>query len=173
MRTASVIAGIAFMVLGTGIVGVAFAQPSAPADSNQDGSIGADMLADIELTRAAIQVRRQALVTAIMDLEAKEADAFWPLYREYRLAMAKVNDRFVKLVVAYLQKYDELTDADAGRMLNESLGIDRARNEVKKKYVSRFREALPARKVARFFQADNKLDAIINADLARVIPLAR
>src|SRR2546422_7462264 len=39
--------------------------------------------------------RSQALVTAAMDLESKEADAFWPLYREYRMAMATVNDRFV------------------------------------------------------------------------------
>jgi hypothetical protein len=30
-----------------------------------------------------------------------------------------------------------------------------------------------ARKVMRFFQVDNKLDAIINAELAAEIPLAR
>jgi hypothetical protein len=118
-------------------------------------------------------VKRQALVTAAMDLEAPEADIFWPLYREYRLEMAKVNDRFVKLLVAYMQSYDELSDAEATRLMNEYLAIERARNGVKTKYVPRFREKLPPRKVARFFQVDNKLDAIINADLASVIPLAR
>ena len=53
----------------------------------------AEITSDVELTRAAIQVRRQPLVTAAMDLEPKEDEAFWPLYREYRSAVAKVNDK--------------------------------------------------------------------------------
>jgi len=172
------VAGIALVVLGTGGVGTAVAQSPATADSKatdatQDSAAAGELTGDIELTRAAIQVRRQALVTAAMDLQAQEADIFWPLYREYRLAMAKVNDRFVKLLVAYMQNYDELSDVEAARIMDEYLAIERARNGVKTKYVPRFREKLPARKVARFFQFDNKLDAIINADLASVIPLAR
>lgn len=177
------VAGIALVVLGTGGVkaGVAQAPPTADskavdskaAEGQQDSAAAGELTGDIELTRAAIQVRRQALVTAAMDLQAPEAEIFWPLYREYRLAMVKVNDRFVKLLVGYMQNYDELTDAHATRIMDEYLAIERARNGVKAKYVPRFREKLPARKVARFFQVDNKLDAIINADLASVIPLAR
>ena len=132
-----------------------------------------DMLSDIELTRATIQVRRQALVTAVMDLEATEAEAFWPVYREYRLAMARVNDRYVKLVVTYLDTYEKLADDTAVGMLNEYLGIERARSDVKGEFIPRFRKVLPARKVARFFQIDNKLDAVIAADMAKLIPLAK
>jgi hypothetical protein len=150
----------------------AFGQaPSTTATPEDKPEI--DLTSDIELTRAAIQVRRQAIVTAAMDLESKEAEVFWPLYREYRLAMATVNDRFVKLVVGYLDSHDTLTDEGATKILDEYLSIDRARNDVKRKYVSRFGKRLPARKVARFFQVDNKLDAVINAELARLIPLAR
>lgn len=171
------VAAIALAVLGTGDVGTAVAQAPAPdstaTDSKQDSAAAGDLTGDIELTRAAVQVRRQALVTAAMDLQAPEAEIFWPLYREYRLAMATVNDRFVKLLVGYMQNYDELTDAEAARIMDEYLAIERARSGVKAEYVPRFSEKLPARKVARFFQVDNKLDAIINADLARVIPLAR
>ena len=171
-------AGIALVLLGTGGVGAAVAQaPATPdstrADSTQESAAAGELTGDIELTRAAIQVRRQALVTAAMDLQAPEAEIFWPLYREYRVAMAKVNDRFVKLLVGYMQNYDELTDAEAARIMDEYLAIERARNGVKTKYVPRFRDKLPARKVVRFFQFDNKLDSIINADLAGVIPLAR
>jgi len=125
------------------------------------------------LTRAAIQVRRQALVTVVMDLGPKEADVFWPLYREYRAEMAKVNDRFVKLLLGYLDNYDTLTDDAASRLLDEYLSIDRARNSVKSKYVPRFGKLIPAKQVARFFQIDNKLDAVINAELAQLVPLAR
>jgi hypothetical protein len=177
MKNTSVVVGIALMVLGASDVGAAFAQappaPESSKESSKDSAAEGNLVGEIELTRAAIQVRRQALVTAAMDLQAPEADIFWPLYRDYRTAMAKVNDRFVKLVIGYMQKYDELTDADAVRLMDEYLGIERARNSVKAKYVPLFREKLPARKVARFFQVDNKLDAIINADLAAMIPLTR
>jgi hypothetical protein len=172
-----IVAAIALVFLGTASLRSALAQtpatPDKPADSKQDSAAAGELMGDIELTRAAVQVKRQALVTAAMDLQAPEADIFWPLYREYRLAMAKVNDRFVKLLVDYMKNYDELSDAQATRLMDEYLSIERARSGVKAKYVPRFREKLPARKVARFFQVDNKLDAIINADLASVIPLAR
>ena len=147
------------------------AAPPAPA-AVSDGERG-DMLSDVELTRAAIQVRRQALVTSVMDLDAKEAEAFWPLYREYRAAMATVNDRYVKLVVAHLDTYKALSDDAATGMLKEYLSIERARTDVKSEYVPRFGKVITAKKVARFFQVDNKLDAVINADMARLIPLAR
>ncbi len=132
-----------------------------------------DITSEIELTRTAIQARRQALVTSAMDLEPKEAEAFWPLYREYRAEMMKVNDRFVKLVTSYLESYDNLSDQQAIRMLDDYLAIEKARTSVKTKYVPRFRKVLPARKTARFFQVENKLDALINAQLAADIPLVR
>ena len=144
-----------------------------PAPAEKPAIDEGDLAGDVELTRAAIQVARQSFVTSVMDLEPKEAEVFWPLYRDYRLAMARVNDRFVKLLSTYLQNYDNLTDESATKLLDEYLSIERARNSVKTQFVSRFRKQLPSRKVARFFQVDNKLDAILNADLARIVPLAR
>ncbi len=156
--------------------GGALAQTAAPQPAPQmktDDLLQGDITSDIELTRASIQVRRQALVTAAMDLAPKDADVFWPLYREYREEMAKVNDRFVRLLTGYLENYDSLTDEAARKMLDEYLSIDRARNGVKSTFVPRFGKVIPAKQVARFFQIDNKLDAVINAELAKLIPLAR
>ena len=181
MVTEAVIAfALALLTLGTA-TGTALAQTptTSPAPEGKTATeskpddIQGDITGDIELTRAAIQVRRQAIVTAAMDLEPKEADLFWPLYREYRTAMAQVNDRLVRLLVGYLESYESLSDAAATKMLNEYLSIERARTSVKTKYVPRFTKMIPSRKVARFFQVDNKLDAVINADLAYLIPLAR
>ena len=145
------------------------AQP--PASTPQDTE--ADLTSDLELTRASIQLRRQAIVTAVMDLTPKEAETFWPLYREYRLEMAKVGDRISKLVVQYAEQYDTLTNEQASKIMNEWLSVEKARTSVKGKYVSRFQKIMPAKKVMRFFQADNKLDAVLLAELASVVPLAR
>lgn len=165
--------GVALLALTSG-EWRAWAQTSPPAAQEQKAADETDdMTSEVELTRAAIQVRRQALVTAVMDLESKEAEAFWPLYREYRQEMAKIGDRFVKLLNTYLQSYQTLTDDQAKKILDEYLSIERGRNSVKSKYVGKFTKVLPAKKVARFFQIDNKMDAVINAELAQTIPLAR
>jgi DNA-directed RNA polymerase subunit F len=148
------------------------AQPpgaSAPQPADQDE----DLTSDLALTRASIQLRRQAIVTSVMDLAPKEAETFWPLYREYRMEMAKVGDRVSKLLVDYAGQYDTLTDEQAKKIMNEWLSIEKAKMNVKGKYVSKFQKILPARKVMRFFQADNKLDAMLTAQLASVVPLAR
>jgi hypothetical protein len=141
---------------------------AAPSDS-----VSSDMLDEIALTRAAIQTRRQAIVTAAMDLTAPESQAFWPLYRDYRNDMAKVDDRLVDLVVAYVGNYKSLTDETATKLLKDYLDIERERLNVKNQYVPRFLGVLPAVKVARFYQIDNKLDKKIQGELAAEIPLAR
>jgi len=141
---------------------------STPQESDQD-----DLTSDLALTRASIQLRRQAIVTSVMDLTPTESQAFWPLYREYRVEMAKVGDRVQKLLVDYTGQYDTLTDEQAKKIMKEWISIENAKMSVKSKYVSRFQKIMPARKVMRFFQADNKLDAVLNAQLASVVPLAR
>jgi hypothetical protein len=169
--------GLAVSVAGW----VAAQQPAAPAQppAQQPGASAPqqsepeDLTSDIALTRASIQLRRQTIVTSVMDLTPTESQAFWPLYREYRIDMAKVGDRVSKLLVDYAAQYDTLTDDQAKNIMKEWLSIEKAKMDVKGKYVSRFQKILPARKVMRFFQADNKLDAVLNSQLASVVPLAR
>jgi hypothetical protein len=172
MRAATIATGLLVVLVASG-TGHAQTSVTPPSTDSPARETNGDITGEIELTRSAIQVRRQALVTAAMDLQSKEAEAFWPLYRDYRLEMAKVNDRYVKLLVAYLESYDSLTDESAARLVKEYLGIERDRTKVKTNFVPRFTKVMPAKKVARFFQVDNKLDAMINADLAAMVPLIR
>lgn len=157
---------------------LAFAQAPAPGQEAKPQEAKPqeakpDVTSDIELTRAVIQIKRQAFVTRAMDLKEAEAQAFWPLYRDYRTEMFKVNDRYVTALGTYLDNYDNLSDQLADKLLNEYLSIEKARLDVKAKYVPRFRKVMPSKKVARFFQVDNKLDVLINAELASEIPLVR
>lgn len=162
------------LMIGLGLVSaplgasLAWAQASAPSQEAKP-----DVTSDIELTRAVIQIKRQAIVTRAMDLNEAEAQAFWPQYREYRTEMFNVNDRYVTALVTYLDNYENLSDQLAEKLLNDYLSIEKARLDVKVKYVPRFRNVMPSKKVARFFQVDNKLDVLINAELASEIPLVR
>lgn len=126
---------------------------------------------EIELTRSIIQTQRQAIVTAAMQLTGEESQTFWPLYHEYRAAMRKVDDRSVGLINSYAESFDTMTDEIAETMLKEFMSIRQAELDVTRKYLKRFQKILPANKVARFFQLENKLDSVIDFELASEIPL--
>jgi hypothetical protein len=149
---------------------LALAQQPAPPAAVETQK---EALEDIQLTRAVIQVERQAIVTQAMDLTPEEMETFWPLYREYRLEAVKIGDRVVALILRYAAAYDELTDATADKLVGDFVKIEQARANLKAKFLPRFKKVLPAKKVARFYQVENKLDIAILAEMADSIPLAR
>ncbi len=159
-------AGVLLLGLSQGALAQQPAQPQAD-------EARAQALEDIQLTRTAIQVERQALVTKAMDLTPEEMQGFWPLYRQYRLEAAKVGDRIVALIATYADNYEQLTDPVADKLLTEFVSIEKERAHLKAKYLPKFKKVLPARKVARFYQLENKLDITILAEMAEQIPLAR
>jgi hypothetical protein len=128
---------------------------------------------DIQLTRVAINAERQALVTRAMDLTPEEMQGFWPLYRQYRLEAIKVGDRIVALMTTYADNYETLTHGVADKLLTEFVSIEKERARLKAKYLPKFKKVLPPRKVARFYQIENKMDIAILAEMAENIPLAR
>jgi len=128
---------------------------------------------DIALTRAQIQTERQAIIADAMKLTEDESLVFWPAYRDYRVDMARLGDRLVKVITEFAAADANLTDEQATRLLDEYLDIKAKDISVKKKYVGVFRKLLPAPKVTRFFQLENKLDAVVNFELAATIPLTR
>jgi polyhydroxyalkanoate synthesis regulator phasin len=137
------------------------------------GRVFAQTATDIELTRANIQHARQAIIAEAMPLTEEESLAFWPAYRDYRLEIARVDDRLVKLITEFVNAGATLTDEQANRMTDEMLSIKAAKVAVRQKYVKKFRTLLPPVKVARFFQLENKLDAVVEYDLAQTIPLTQ
>ena len=133
----------------------------------------AQTASDIALTRAEIQTARQAILAESLNLTDDEALAFWPVYRDYRVDMARLGDRLVKVITEFVPNADKLSDEQATRLLDEFLDIKADDVSVKKKYAGTFRKLLPAPKVTRFFQLENKLDAVIRYELAATVPLAR
>ena len=126
----------------------------------------------LEVTRQAVESQRRVLVSGALPLTDAEANAFWPLYDAYEKERRPLDERANKLVADFLAGASSLTDAQAKAMVEEALGIDEGKLRVRRGYLGRMLKAIPPRKVARFFQIDNKLDAVVRADISRHIPLA-
>lgn len=132
-----------------------------------------DAATALEITRGDIQADRKALVALNLTLTEAQAAEFWPLYREYRAEMEKVGDGLMALITDFAKNYDTLSDEQANKMVESYLGFDDDANDLREKYRSRFGKIIPGKSVMRFYQIENKLDAIVMMDLVQQIPLAK
>ncbi len=126
-----------------------------------------------EIDIAAARAQRKAIVAANMQLTDQEAKSFWPLYEAYEAKMDKLDDRHAEEIKEYAKHYETLTDKDAKKKLDEVMAIKQARLNVQKQYIPKFTAVLSPIKVTRFFQIDNKLRAMVQCDIAQIVPLAR
>jgi hypothetical protein len=128
---------------------------------------------DIEVMLELVQVERKAVVAQNMELTAEESEAFWPVYNDYAQKLRELNQRDAKLVIDYAEAFTTLTDEKAAELLKEAQAIDKQRVKIRTRYAKKLRKVLPARKAARAYQVETKIDAIIEFDMARSIPLVR
>ncbi len=128
---------------------------------------------DIELSKSIIQTQRKAIVANNMNLTEQESKQFWQVYGSYREEMKVVMDRAFDVIQKYAKDYnsDTLTDEKALILIKDWMAVLKKKLKIKEKYLSRFDKALPSKKVMRFFQVDSKLDAIVDAGIAKEIPL--
>ena len=125
-----------------------------------------------QLDIAAARAQRKATVGANMNLTPDEAGKFWPVYDAYEAKMDRIEDRHVRELKDFAAKYQSFTDADAAKKLDEVMAIQQARLDAQKEFVPRFQAVVSQVKVTRFYQIDNKIQALIQCDIAQLVPLA-
>jgi len=160
---------VRFLALTVALAGLLSSAPLA-AQVNEKF---ADHAGEIELLRSMAQTERQAVVAGNLTLTAEEGQRFWPLYNEYRSDVSAVQNKRVKVITDYAAKYETLTDGDARKLLDEYLGYQTATLKLRERYVGKFSKVLPGTKLARFFQIENKLDALTDLTIASNIPLTK
>lgn len=127
--------------------------------------------ATLEILRDTIRANKKALVAVNLGLTDAEAKTFWPVYDRYEAELKAVHDRLVKVVEDYTAHYRSLSDARARALAEDYLAVEEDRAKVRRAYFADFVQAVPAKKAARFYQIENKMDAVLRYDLAAAIPV--
>lgn len=153
---------LALVLTGPLLVSLALAQGD-PAFADLDQAT--------EEARSVLQTERKTLVAQGLALSVAEEKAFWPVYDRYMAELKTAGDLRVKVVTDYAASYDDLSEDTARELLANSLKYQEKILDIRKGYVRKFRKVLPAITLARFYQIENKIDAITNFVLAREIPL--
>jgi len=130
---------------------------------------------DMQILRDKIKADKKLLVASNMQLTESEAKAFWPVYEQYQQDLTAINQRIAKLIEDYAGDYrgNTLTDEKAMKLVNESVAIEKAEAGLKESYIPKLSKVLPAKKVARYIQIENKIRALVKYELAGGIPLVQ
>jgi uncharacterized protein YwgA len=153
---------IAVLVLSFLLMGQTHAQESTPMT--------------MDILRDKIKADKEVLVATNLHLTDAEAKHFWVLYGPYQKELGEIDQRLASTIKSYADAYEagkgEISNDTAKKLLADALAVDEAEVKLRQLYAAKLDKVLPATKVARYLQIENKIRAIVKFDLAAVIPLA-
>jgi signal transduction histidine kinase len=126
---------------------------------------------DLPVLVDTIRANRKALVAVNLNLTGEEAAKFWPLYDRYEQEISATGDRLLAIIEDYTAHFRDLANDKALQLIEDYLAVEADRLKVRRAYLGEFAKILPGRTVARFYQIENKMDAVIRYDLASTIPV--
>jgi Spy/CpxP family protein refolding chaperone len=153
---------------GIGIVAALALALTASSASTQEKPAN-----NMQILAEKLKADKKLVVANNMGLTESEAQAFWPIYDAYQKDLAQLNGQLYKLIETYAGYYNSstLTDAKAKELTDGTIAIETAELELKKSYLPKLYAVLPAVKVARYIQIENKIRAIVKYQIAAEVPL--
>ena len=148
------------VIVGAMMVAVpAFAEP--PSDTN------------MEILKEKLKADKKLFVASNMDLTDAEAKQFWPLYDSYQKELDGINKQLGQTIKDYADAFNKgnIPNDTAKKLLGEVLSVEEQEVKLKRTYAEKLGKVLPATKVARYIQIENKIRSLIKFELAQQIPL--
>jgi hypothetical protein len=120
-----------------------------------------------------VKADKKLLVASNMGLSEEEGKKFWPLYGEYQKELEHLNHSLGKTIKEYADAFNKgpLSNDQAKKLMDEAIAVEQAEVKLKRTYVDKIGKVLPAAKTARYMQIENKIRALLKAELAKEIPL--
>ena len=145
----------------------------APRQADAKETTTLNLTAYAELLRSDVRAQKVAIITEVMNFTEAEDKAFWPIYREFDLEMAKLGDERVAMIAEYARNYSNLTDAMADKLAGQALDLEARRQALKAKYFDRLKTALSPRTALRFLQVEHQLLLLIDLQISAALPIVK
>ena len=154
---------VVLLVFALCVMTPVFAQ-SAPADKPSD---------NMQVLREKIKADKKLLVAANMQLTESEAKGFWPVYEAYQKDLDILTKRTIEMIDSYNKAWNKgsLDNKKAQKLTSDFLALQKDEANHMQAYAAKLSNVLPATKVARYLQIENKIRAILRYEAAYEIPL--
>ena len=125
----------------------------------------------IEVARDILNTEKKAAVAEAMMLTEDVSGKFWEMYNEYQAKLYPIHTKRVNLIKDYAASYENMTDEKADELWTAALAYEQEALNLQKSYYKKFKKELGAGIAAKYFQVENKIENLIDAELAMDIPV--
>jgi hypothetical protein len=153
-------------LLSSGAAAHAQSQPVATPQATQ-----LNLSAYAELLRRDVAAQKIAILTQVMGFTEVEDAAFWPIYREYDVEMARLGDQRVALIADYARQYAQMSESVAAELGDKAVALEARRQAVKAACYERVKKALSPRTALRFLQVEQQLLLLIDLQISSALPI--
>ncbi len=125
-----------------------------------------------DVVKSQIKGDKTAILSELIGTKIDPATDFGKLYGEFQDKLLANGEKRFKLINDYMKNTSNLTPDVAKNLLSQSLKIDSERTKIMSKYAKKFGKHLSPQNLLTLFQFENKLRAMVDAELAEAIPFA-
>ncbi len=102
-----------------------------------------------------VEAMKIAFLTEKLELTAKEAQVFWPLYNEYENKLDGFRKNRKKDALSIAGGLDGLSEKEIETLVDAEIKLRQNELDIQKEYHEKFKKVLPIKKVARLYTAEN------------------
>jgi hypothetical protein len=110
----------------------------------------------------------QALLGINMDPNTE----FGKLYQEFQTELLNNGEKRFNLISDYMNRTNNITPEVAKNVINQTLDLSDERNKIMRKYAKKMGKYLSPENLLALMQYESKLRAMVDAELAEMIPFA-
>lgn len=125
-----------------------------------------------DVVKSQIKGDKTVILSELLGTKIDPATDFGKLYGEFQDKLLANGEKRFKLINDYMSSTNNITPEVAKDLLSRSLKVDAERNKIMTKYSKKFGKHLSPQNLLTLFQFENKLRAMVDAELAEAIPFA-
>ena len=125
---------------------------------------------DVDLIQAMYGKDKKELVNVYMAIPEKQNKKFWSLYDQYETERKTYGKARIKLIEAYANSYDSISDKKATELMNKKIALYNQFGSLQKKYFDKMTLVIGAKQAAKFSQLEDYLENNIRLAIQDEIP---
>lgn len=126
---------------------------------------------EINLMQSVYGMEKKDLIAKHMKIDADKSELFWQMYDEYELARKEIGKKRANNIIAYAEKYENLSDADADALVKASMEVQTGFIKLWEKTYKKMAKSISPVTAAQFIQAEMFLENMVRQELAMEIPM--
>ena len=106
-------------------------------------------------------------------LSEEESAKFWPLFRDFQEVSYDLEGKQLDMILFYMKNHKSLTDEQASNLINAYFSVVERRRKLLSDFAFslELEKVLPVKKIFRFLQIQQNIEAIQQYEISKKVPL--